>query len=193
MIIIIDAYNLLKTLYHNTELDEKSAYYQGLLKQYAKKRKNTLILVYDGGSSPWQSSHKEGALTIIHSGFQETADDVIMQYIQAHKDKDILVVSADREIAQKAYECNIVSIEPFLFDAYVQQAVSNKTPVQEVAKNRVKKLRPEETHEIDTLMEQASAIIERKHDEQGDKSRSQSSGSVLSKRERKIRAQLKKL
>jgi len=159
MILLIDAYNMLKQLVHSRDINQSQrTHFVTLLKKYAQRKKHHLVIVFDGG--PYQWVHKEvmGNAQLVYAGVRQTADDYIGYYLQQHQHKDILLVSADHELTLIAHDVSIPSIDPMDFYALVQQALMPGE--QEVAvENQVIKMQDGATQDIDALMEQASALV----------------------------------
>ena len=194
MVIVIDAYNLLKQIFDDPIVQQDRERYINTLKRYAKKKQHTIILVFDGGFSDWQSREKHGNVIVIYSGTRDSADEVIKRYLEENKDKDLLLVTADRQIIDHAAHFQIVSIDPLVFDNYVKQALGKLAASQVVAQSEAKKIHHDQDDELDALMEQASMVIEQKPEEDlRTKSMQRRKDFVLSKKKRKVMAKLKKL
>ncbi len=82
-----------------------------------------------------------------------------------------------------------------VFDAYVKQALGKLPIGVEIAETEAQKLRPEQKdEELDTLMQEASMMIERKPEEDlRDKRTRRRKDFIVSKKDRKIMDKLKKL
>ena len=83
MIILIDAYNLLKTVLHVQfiELSQRNMFLQ-MFDKYAQRRtSHEVILVFDGGQDPYEIEKNYKHLTLFYSGFMQSADDIIKKQI----------------------------------------------------------------------------------------------------------------
>ncbi len=197
MIILIDAYNLLKQLYAAEHISDRDrAEYIALLNRYSKAKRHKIILVFDGGFFDMPSREKEGQVMIIYAGKNKSADQAIKEYLSINKSRDLLLVSADRELVDCANKFDMVAIDPVVFDGYVRQAVAKPHEKVESATHRAQKLHPnQQNEELDQLMRQASQTLMQKPEEEDVRTVSSRRGksSVLSKKERKIMAKLSKL
>jgi len=193
MIILIDAYNLLKQLYVTDLIaDRERDAYIAILNRYSKVKKHSIILLFDGGFFDMPSRVKEGRVTVVYPGRNHSADEAIKVYLKENHVKEILLVTADRELIDFAQRLDVVAIDPITFDRYVQQATASPDKRIKKAKSGLKKLHSTEgSQELDALMEHASLqVIEKQEDENDMRYQS---GSVVSKKERKLMAKLDKL
>ena len=163
MILLIDAYNMLKQLVHDRDIGQtERTRFVTLLKKYAQRKKHHLIIVFDGGPYQWVHKEHQGDVNLVYSGVRQTADDYISYYLQQHQHKDILLVSADHELTLIASNLSIASINPMDFYALVQQAlVYNEQGVS--SNNPLVKMQGVVQQEVDALMEQASVVVPVKH------------------------------
>lgn len=124
MIIIIDAYNILKYLYHDHYITEKQRTdFVQLLVRYGKKRRHELIVVFDGGPHGLPDRFVKKPVTVLYTGAQERADDAIIRLINKYQMFDTLIVSRDREITNKAEKENVAYIDSSLFLKFVRAAL----------------------------------------------------------------------
>ena len=108
MNIFIDAYNLLKQLYGVKLVSEtQNNHFIELIKRFARAKKHAIFVVYDGGSSSRPEIDKLGSVSIIHSGYALSADDVIKQKIVSFAPEHTILVSDDRAL------CDAVSASGF--------------------------------------------------------------------------------
>ena len=185
MIIIIDAYNLLKQLHDNQLItDDQRASFLKQMKKYADHKKHTILVVFDGGPFDWTHSYKEGRMKVFYSGRHETADQVIEQYLDDHQTKDILLVSSDHELCLYASQLKIPSIGSSDFYAIITQKEEPEV-IRQVEHISADSL------DLDTLMEQASKQIPIKQEDYAVPIPKPSA--KASKRERKLWQKLKKL
>jgi hypothetical protein len=163
MVLLIDAYNMLKQLIHDRDINQSQrTRFVTLLKKYAQRKKHQLVIVFDGGPYQWVHKETQGNAQLVYSGARQTADDYIGYYLQQHQHKDILLVSADHELTLVACNVAIPSIDPMDFYALIQQALMPAE--QEVlSDNRLVKMQDMAPHDIDALMEQASTLVPVKH------------------------------
>ncbi len=190
MIIIIDGYNLIK--HANTtqmigKADRKA--FLKMISRYSKKKKHKLVVVFDGGDSSWPYREVVAGVVVIYSGSRETADSVIMSYIDDHHAEELLVVSSDNEIGCFAGQREVVSIgsEEFYYllkeALWVQKNLSSDVLV-EIDENI-------DDEDIDEIMEAASVRVPIKQEDMQRFQRSQKKR--FSKRDRVLLEKLKKL
>lgn len=197
MIILIDAYNLLKQLYAPEYIsDRQRDEYIALLNRYHKVKRHKIILVFDGGFFDTPSREKEDQVMLLYAGRGKSADQAIKDYLSANKAQDLLLVTADRELIDFAGKLDVIAIDPVVFDGYVRQAVAKPNEKIKVAAQQVKKLSQEkDNEELDQLMEQASEQLMQKPEEEDIRTVSVRRGksAALSKKDRKVMAKLSKL
>ena len=121
MIILIDAYNLLKKIFSgeitHTQRKNFVAYYGA----YAKRKGHHVVIVFDGGDSYWPSSSKQTLSEIVYAGQSKSADDYIREYISANKGKEIVLVSSDRQLCIFANQQGVISIDSDIFYRLTQK------------------------------------------------------------------------
>jgi len=119
MIILIDAYNVLKQNVQGDVSLAMSEQFLAKLALYGRKKKHTLIVVFDGGSFHWPYEDKRKHITVVYSGYRSSADDIIKEIIATRHQNDMLLVSSDRALCLYTEEYNIPSINPEDFMPYV--------------------------------------------------------------------------
>ncbi len=156
MILVIDGYNLLKHIdpYRDVSEHERTVFLH-MLKRYARRKKHKVVVVFDGGPYEWPHKGTVGGMLVIYSGGRETADDVIMHYIDDHKTKDLLLVSSDHELNLFASKHEIVSIGSDDFYRLVQVALEKSGMQDEEASVTF----DEGELDLDKVMEQASERV----------------------------------
>jgi len=99
MILLIDAYNVLKQIVASDQAtaQEKTAFI-ATINRYARLKNVSIELVFDGGPYGLPDRVTVKNIVISHSGAQESADDVIKSLIRAYKGRDLLLVSTDHEL-----------------------------------------------------------------------------------------------
>jgi YacP-like NYN domain len=160
MIIIIDAYNVLKQVIPKQEISDKERnHFIAQMGRYAKIKQHKIIVVFDGGPYEWVHREKMNGTIVIYSGVHESADDVIKHYLEDHQAKDLLLVSTDREINAVASRLDIPSIDAKDFYILVKHAL-HKEPEEIVElSGDVVKITKEEQADIDALMHAASEFV----------------------------------
>jgi predicted RNA-binding protein with PIN domain len=160
MLIIIDAYNYMKMVSGETHISQKlEKEFMNQFEKYVQARGNRLMVVFDAGPGLYKEHQQIGAIQIIYSGQMQSADDVIIEYLQAHVGEDILVVSSDREIREAAKNCNIVSVNSPDFHIIFKTVLElHKKHDYQITKQAVK-TNNECNDTIDQLMEAGSRNI----------------------------------
>ncbi len=159
MIILIDAYNVLKAHVRGTISSTVIEEFLGQLTSYGRKKGHTLVTVFDGGSFNWPHQDKRKHVTTIYSGYQSTADDVIKKIVATSQNKDILLVSSDRALCLYAEEYQIPSINPEDFMPYVRMKHERYPTIIEGAGPMIKHASQDSDDALDELMEEGSRVL----------------------------------
>src|SRR5258708_757099 len=124
MIIIVDGYNVLRGVLDGREASEQARnHFLAQLGRYAKRKKHKIILIFDGGSSPMPFVSDHHGVTVVYSGYVDTADDLIKIKLTELQGKDVLLVSSDRELNSWAAKYDMPSIEAADFYELLQSAL----------------------------------------------------------------------
>ncbi|MDR3550917.1 MAG: NYN domain-containing protein [Candidatus Babeliales bacterium] len=193
MILVIDAYNVLKQALCASHIaDSSRQQFIGQLGYYAKKKGHSIILVFDGGSFEWPYKERVNGIQVVHSGIHESADDWIKNYIEHHKAYDILLVSTDRELNSHARRFGIQSLDAIDFYALLQESLGDSMHSKKMIDQKAVKLSESDMPSLDQLMELASRKVITKVEDIMHKERT-SKSHTPSKKERHIIQKLKKL
>ena len=165
MIIVVDAYNLLRSVppYKKSITDKERAHFIAKLSSYGRRKGHKIVIVFDGGPHEWPFKEHMKIVTVVYSGIHESADDYIKEYIDAHRTQDLLLVSSDAELNSCADRLNIPSIDSATFYHLMHQELLSKQSVSG-KEHEVVKLSDTETY-VDELMQQASKIIPQKSED----------------------------
>lgn len=157
MIVLIDGYNLLKQIHGKESHDNQRSALINLLGRYVQKRNHKIVIFFDGGSSTIPYQEKQKGIIVWFSGQQKTADDLIIEYVQTHKGKDMLVVTLDRDLKN---QCGLYapSLEPLLFYGRIQELLTTGMHKKIDHDNLVIKLTDEADPYVDALMVQAGSV-----------------------------------
>ena len=193
MIVLIDGYNLLKKLHGVSVSEMQVRAFVNLLGFYLKKRNHKMKVILDGGQSSFLIKERQKGIDIWYSGYNRSADEVIIEYAFDHKNKDLVVVTQDREICQKMTEYGIEVIDPFIFYQRVKDVCQGSEKPKAVDyENQIKKISDEKDEAIDALMKEAAGMkIPFKHDVEYKKQRI--ACDKLSKKEKSRQKALDKL
>lgn len=192
MIIVVDAYNILKQTVSGGWVSERErARFIKQLGLYAKKKGHTIVLVFDGGDAERAVKEYIDGIYVVYSGIHENADNYIKQYIKKHKAYELLLVSSDRDVAGWADRHHIESLDSVEFYRLVCHTVQNSKAGQEKPIIQRVKTTLSDNPELDILMQEEMVHI-RDKSEDGDGSR-KSSGHQESKKEKQMSKKIKKL
>lgn len=151
MIILIDAYNLIKQVIGNSHAsDDQRKQFINELKRYSKKKNHKIVLVFDGGFHSFVTREKDGFLEVIYVGYNHSADDYIKDYLTKNKNQNLILVSSDLELKKKAESLNIEAFDAFEFYSKVKEAFDQKIKVN--FSDDIKKMSDEQNSELDELM-----------------------------------------
>lgn len=196
MLLIIDAYNVLKqaTSSKFIEEEQKTAFIKKLEK-YAAQKNNKIIVVFDGGESYGPETIKIGAISVMYAGYGASADDLIKKLFMQKtiNPLQVILVSSDRELCAFAYNFKIYSIDSHEFYSLLTDALAQKKQIAYKMHGALIKAHGyESTDEIDALMKEASSIALYKYEVIDSDSR-KSASNTLSKHQKKAKRLIKKL
>lgn len=191
MIVVVDGYNILKKMIGtNIASQKQQTQFMSLLNTYAQKKNIAILLVFDGGLSPWVEKYAlSPRITVIYSGKQQSADDYIKEYLDTHKNEDIVLASSDRELNRYAARENITSLDASVFIQLLQETTIMRVP-QPKASASLKKITEECNADVDALMQELGDVPQKKITQEKD---TKKNSITLSKHERKLLKKLKKL
>lgn len=192
MIIVVDGYNVLKR-HHGVGFIDAPARHSFLhdVAAYARARGNKVVVVFDGDIPDDDHGHYGKSVQIIYSGSRETADDYIKRYLNNHKNKDLMLVTSDRELNARADTFDIPSLDAHEFVRVLVQYAHERSAGHVGTEAPLIKMSDEKIPELDELMAQASKMVPQKsEDVQIDR---KSSAQKLSKKERALLKKVKKL
>lgn len=161
MIIIIDAYNLFKTVLHTQFIESAQRIkFLKMFDSYAQFRvSNEVVLIFDGGQNPYEIEENYKHVTLFYSGFMQSADDIIKKQLMMHKNLDILLVTSDRELRKYAKQCKIESLGSMEFYRILQDVMKVQNKKEVVITNTIYKTIIDENTEVDDLMEYGSRLL----------------------------------
>lgn len=193
MILIIDGYNVLKKLFGTAYASERQRdQFIKKLCQYTHKKNHTMQLVFDGGMSLWpEKSNPSTKMQVIYVGKNKSADDYIKDYLDEHKNYEVVLVSSDRELNNFAAQRSIPSIDAQVFLNLLQEAFEQKSTAKKSSEQQPYKLIEEDNATLDALMASLNPSPENKKEEYSKKNYSKEK--QLSKKERLLLEKLKKL
>jgi len=208
MVVVIDGYNLLRAIFPKVKgkLDKQR---RQLIKQlgYYKKRREgkikDIVVVFDGGRLGRATREIRGGVVVVFAGHKRSADDWIVDFVDRKKDRELMLVTRDRELIEKCRKLNssIEVIRGVDFYKIMQERLLEEVGEdleRDADEGGVKKYKRDEvaSEALDLLMEQAPLDLYEKVDEVdvGDeKSRKKGKERKASKKEKKRSSKLRKL
>lgn len=160
MVIIIDAYNMLKHGLGNTYISEAAQ--QAFLDElwhYSQRKRHNVVVVFDGGPEVRPFKIVRGLLEIMYAGRQRSADDVIKDLLLKYNPANTLLVTSDRALRTYASRHQFISLESPLFRRYSKlQDDEEPIPVFKDKHAPVKRHNHESSVEVDALMQKAGRV-----------------------------------
>lgn len=157
MIFIIDAYNVLKSVRHGNVIteQERRAFIANIV-AYVKRKKDTMVIIFDGGGYPFPYVTTLAQGIVVYSGFQMSADDYIRRYIEENKNKALFLVSSDRELIRKAKQYRIETMGGYPFLRHIQDVFEEDMRGDQCETVLVKTTERDDP-ELDALMNNAAS------------------------------------
>ncbi len=191
MYIIIDGYNLLKSLFKSVEVSEKErSWFHAQAATYARKKGHTIAIVYDGGSVDRPTQEKKGSIITVYSGWRSTADDVIKGMIDEKMPPDMLVVTTDNQLSSYAERGGVPTMRSADFYRVMRMEDSPEFVGYKKAPGAAHKSEQHASSvELDALMQEGSSVLLYKEEAAGE----EPSAQKASKKERLAAKIVKKL
>lgn len=199
MVIIIDAYNLIKQISGQDFIEEGLRQrFIDRLWRYARAKSLEILLVFDGGDG-FQYTKKP--VTVFYSGPTESADDLIQELLDNFAIKalqsQILLVTCDRELLNIARDSNIESVPVKLFYSYLLDFENSRELVKVKKIDQANyQIYSSSTPELNKLMlaeELNFTELEIKERAEKNKNQRQSHGQAVSKYDRQLKKKINKL
>ena len=168
MIILIDAYKLLKTVLHVTYMsDQQRMQFLQLFDKDAQHRpSNPIILVFDGGQDLYEVEQNYKHITLFFSGSMQIADDVIKKKLYAYRSHDILLVTCDRELRRYAANYQIESSGSVEFYKILHNVLQQQSNKEMIVAQAICKTSEGDNIHLDALMELGSRRLVMKDQDQ---------------------------
>jgi predicted RNA-binding protein with PIN domain len=162
MNIIIDGYNVLKlALKKDFVTEAERSTFIKRLATYAKKKRHSLTVVFDGGNTARPLIEKDHGIVIVYSGDYMSADDYLIDYFQTQRALDPLLITSDNGVRKAAYRVGLDSLPSDDFYRLVmyelgveQERCLDAGPIIKITESK--------QEDVDTLMHEASQSIEYK-------------------------------
>lgn len=195
MIILLDAYNILKRDQPTRDISEgQRRTFIDRVANYARLREHTVFIVFDGGTGRFPSKSYVNPVTVIYSGTEQSADDVLKRLCVEYAHKQTMLVSSDRQLCHCAQAQGVVCLDAEVWESVLTGArdvVQAALPVKPGEAH--KRAGHESSAELDALMQRASEQMMVKDEEGGFAGRRAPAKQTLSKEEKKIQKLVKKL
>jgi Predicted RNA-binding protein containing a PIN domain len=190
MILLIDGYNLLKNMITISQVsDQERKKFLEMLGLYAKRKHHNLIIVFDGGPYEWPRKERFMDMQVIYSGTKQSADELIMHYMDDHKTKEIILISSDHEINLFASQLDIPSLGSSEFGVLLKESRVYTDRQPETPLISYKK----ENHDLDIIMQEGSRHIPVKDEDRKHTIKHDQSSHRVSKSDKKLLLILRKL
>lgn len=190
MIVVIDAYNVLKQIKQGYVSTAEQHAFINRLRMYARSKRVMVVVVFDGGGTPWPVVEKDPEVTVVYAGEQLSADDYIRRYLKEHRNKELLLITDDRELKKNAQVLDIDTFGSLAFYARLLQKDAGAA-VASAQQTIVIKTSADAPAELDALMENSD--VRPKKEEPCSVASRKPTGFTPSKKERKINRKIKKL
>ncbi|KKQ33462.1 MAG: hypothetical protein US49_C0001G0142 [candidate division TM6 bacterium GW2011_GWF2_37_49] len=215
VIIIIDGYNLLKQIFPHVKgrLDPQRDMFIRQLGCYKHKKLGDIkeiILVFDAGPFSHATREIKQGIVVMFSGQKSSADDWIIEYVQKHRNDELLVVTNDRKILSASEHCNAVTLssndfyhilQKVLFEEHFESSLPEIKISSDVQKldqgnyfdDTLENMLQIDERTVDMLMEQSSFNLQKKDEYAETHSKNGKKSHELSKKDKKLYSKLKKL
>lgn len=198
MILIIDAYNLIKQISGQNFIEGglRQRFIDRLMR-YARAKSLEILLVFDGGDG-FQYTRKP--VTVFYSGPTESADDLIQELLDNFAAKalqsQVLLVTCDRELLNIARDSNIGSLSVTIFYSYLLDFENSceLVKIKKIDQENYQIYSSSNTELNKLMLAEELDFIELETKELINKNNSrQSHGQAVSKRDRQLKKKINKL
>ncbi len=207
MILVIDGYNVLKQLFPGLKnnLDQQKAALIRQLAYYKHKKSGDIqeiIVVFDAGPSSHATRTIKSDIVVMYAGTKSTADEWIIDYVSRNRNQEIMIITRDRALREACEQMGADALGGDEFYRILQDSLLEQEPFtkRETGFEKYEQVSDEETtsslntQALDILMEQSSIQMPGAKPDDLDHLHSRKSPShILTKKERRIQAKIKKL
>lgn len=165
MILIIDAYNLIKQVLKKPQVQQHEIQaFIRQLKKYATAKSLKIVLVFDGGDAAFVYKTRDYPIELVYSGYNLSADDVIKELLSESHHNQVILISSDNELQRYAKNLAIEFLTSLSFYGLVKNNIHKSVaPSGGVADTRLHKMT--ESHELDALMNAYTQHMPQKKDD----------------------------
>lgn len=153
MRILIDGYNLLRYAEHLRVISK--AEFVTCIARYARLKNHLIHIIFDGGDSPWPIAQTMGAVTVVYSGWNQSADSYIQEFVARKEIMIQLLVSSDIDLGVSIMQRGIPVIDTPSFWNMLSVALEHSNGKKKQASRLVTKKPKERWTEIDFAMQEA--------------------------------------
>lgn len=116
MIVLVDAYNVLKTM-HSAHFIVPGTADRFVRKVYARAAAQgyRVEIVFDGGAGGQHRVERRPQGTTIYTGSKQSADEMIYSLVEQYRPNEVVVVSADRALRSAVSRLGAKLIDPQVF------------------------------------------------------------------------------
>lgn len=151
MLLLIDGYNLLKTMEPAAVKSNRDAFI-ALLNAYAKRKRHHVMVVFDAGPTTDPFKERHGDITVFYSGAQ-TADEIIQELLDVYEEqKNIVLISSDMQLKHYAKLRMVASIDSEIFAHFLAERKKVRQKVAPSLNGRAHKFERDAEPELDQLM-----------------------------------------
>ena len=200
MIILIDGYNLLRSIFHKVKgkLDKQRDQFIKQLGFYKNKKEQIkeIIVIFDGGMPNRATREIRHGIVVVFSGQNSNADEWIKDYIEENSNRELMVITMDREIVKKAKNKGAEVVGVIDFYGILQNTLMDDIENSFESDERgIRKYHDRENEALDLMMEQAmlSGYALVKDDDIYENNKKKGESHKLSKEEQRRISRLKKL
>ncbi len=193
MIILIDAYNLLKHMIKSDHASQNQINkFIKLIQNYSQAKKRNILLVFDGDVEDLLVCEQQDRVKIIFTGPYKSADDHIKRLVSEHR-KNYILVSSDRELCSFVASYNVPTVDVDAFVVLLSKSNKYGISVKKSSENVYKMPTSKSNPQLDALMIEGSRNIMKKNEQEVYAKREKSKSKTLSREEKKILRLVKKL
>lgn len=214
MIILIDGYNLLRQIFPKVAglTDKQRQQFIQQLAYYKFKKKESvkdIIVVFDAGPLAHATREVKSGIIVVFSGQKSDADTWIQEYVEKHKNEEILLVTFDKKLKDSCRPFGVSLIGSTDFYNILKNVIledaqasfegmpADSGAIEKYEENYVADLEgyqpKHDSKALDLLMEQANLNMPKEETEASSDKTRKGNADTLSKKEKRIKATLKKL
>jgi len=160
MILVIDAYNVLKQVLSTTAISEKiRMQFIKDVASYIHLKKHMAVIVFDAGPTQWPYKEHVSGVQVVYSGTRITADDYIKQFAHENSMRELLLISSDRALCLGVQKDNVESLDVREFYAILQQVINKREHKALSYQEKAVKMSTSQDADLDEIMLQASQYV----------------------------------